>query len=119
MRTFIVAAVVIAATAWVMPTRAADLGGYSSYECVPSDPSHFGEYAPWSHGSERPPRRGRWYYTNPRPPAVNFLIPMREGLCLRPTPWTEAWYDYCARRWPSFNPRTGTIQTPDGVRMCI
>ena len=50
---------------------------------------------------------------------MNFLIPMREGICLRPTPWTQAWYDYCARRWPSFNPRTGTIQTPDGVRMCI
>lgn len=25
----------------------------------------------------------------------------------RPAPWTAAWYDYCAAKYRSFNPRTG------------
>lgn len=98
---------------------AADLSIGPTYNCDPAKPTYYGEFEPWSRRQERPPRRGRWYYSSPRPPAVNFLVPMREGLCLRPTPWTPAWFAYCEQRWPSFNPNTGTIRTADGVRMCI
>lgn len=106
--------------AWaVSPSSAADLGTYPTYDCVPGKPSHMGVFEPYSRHDENPPRQGMWYYTNPQPPAVNFLVPMNGNFCARPEPWTPAWYDYCSRRWPSFNPNTGTIRTPDGVRMCI
>lgn len=29
-------------------------------------------------------------------------------------PWSEAWYDYCAQRYRSFNPRNGTFIGNDG-----
>lgn len=102
------------------PAVAADLGATDpSYYCNAEKPKYFGVYEPWSRSSERPPRKGVYFYTNPAPPAVNFLVPMNGNHCVRPTPWTAAWYDYCAKRWPSFNPKTGTIRTPDGIRMCI
>ena len=31
-----------------------------------------------------------------------------------PPPWTPGWYDYCARRYPGFNPQTGYFVGPDG-----
>ena len=105
----------------LMPTgaaRAADLGRAPVVtEC---DPAYFGAAPPWSTRDERPPRKGVWYFSAPLPPTVNFLVPMGDQNCFqRPAPWTPAWYAYCERRWPSFNPRTGTVVTPDGVRMCI
>lgn len=99
-------------------SQAADLRT-GVYECEPTQPRYYGLYEPWSRREESPPRKGVWYYTHPQPPAVNFLVPMHGGLCLRPKPWTPEWFEYCSRRWPSFNPDTGTIETPDGVRMCI
>lgn len=120
MRIFAAAlAFAIGLTLWQVPSpQAADLAP-RAYDCEPSQPQYYGLYEPWSRREEMPPRKGRWYYTHPQPPAVNFLVPLRGGLCLRPTPWTPAWFEYCKRRWPSFNPDTGTIQTPDGIRMCI
>lgn len=82
-------------------------------------PAYYGTAPPWSVQQERPPRKGIWYFTAPLPPGVNFLVPMTGECSFRPPPWTPAWYSYCAARWPSFNPKTGTIVTPDGVRMCI
>ncbi len=102
-----------------MPSQAADLSTSPNYYCDAGTPTHHGTHEPWTRSEERPPRQGIWYYTNPQPPAVNFLVPMNGNYCARPTPWTAAWYDYCAKRWPSFNPNTGTIRTPDGIRMCI
>jgi len=43
----------------------------------------------------------------------------KRGAYARPEPWTPAWFRYCEERWPSFDPSTGTIVTPDGTRMCI
>ncbi len=112
---------VLASSVFTVPqTRAADLAGpASAYDCVYGQPDYYGVYPPWSRTEEREPRRGNWYYTQNPAPAVNFLIPMNGRFCARPTPWTPAWFDYCAKRWPSFDPATGTILTPDGKRMCL
>ncbi len=34
----------------------------------------------------------------------------------RPVPWTEEWYDYCASRYRSFDPVSGTFQPYHGYR---
>lgn len=35
-------------------------------------------------------------------------------------PWTAAWYDYCADRYRSFNPATGTFRGYDGYdHFCV
>ncbi len=37
----------------------------------------------------------------------------------RPEPWTDAWYDYCASKYRSFNPETGRYRTYSGkYRLC-
>lgn len=33
-----------------------------------------------------------------------------------PAPWTPAWYDYCARKFVSFDPASGTYQPYHGPR---
>lgn len=123
MRTLLTALACVLASAGVVasPAAAADLGvaPAPTYYCNEEKPAYLGAYEPWSRSEERPPRKGVYFYTHPAPPAVNFLVPMNGNHCVRPTPWTAAWYDYCASRWPSFNPKTGTIRTPDGIRMCI
>lgn len=101
-----------------VPLHAADL----DRRAVPEkcDPRWYGTAAPWTVQEERPPRKGVWYFSAPLPPGVNYLVPMGDENCFqRPAPWTQAWFDYCAARWDSFDPRTGTIVTPDGVRMCM
>lgn len=76
--------------------------------------------ADWSTRRLRPPPTGQWFYTGELNPAVNFLYPKGERYrYLKPLPWTPAWFAYCAARWDTFNPSTGTIVTPDGVRMCL
>ena len=36
-----------------------------------------------------------------------------------PRPWTPAWYDYCMRKYRSFNPETGYYRTYSGhYRFC-
>lgn len=56
------------------------------------------------------PYRSRAYVDPPRyyqPPAY------------RPVQWSPEWVAYCARKYKSFNPRTGTYRTYSGrVRMC-
>jgi hypothetical protein len=82
-------------------------------------PPYFGLAEPWSQSEERPPRRGVWWSTQRPTSGVNALVPMRKDFrCVRPEPWTPAWYAYCAARYPSFNPDSGTIRTADGPRMC-
>lgn len=101
-----------------LPAGAADLDwryGRPAHFVPPS----FSLHEPWSLKVERPPRKGLWYDTSPIPGAVNGLIPMNPAFrVVRPEPWTPAWVSYCTQRWASFNPSTGTIRTPDGVRMC-
>lgn len=98
------------------PASAADID-YGGTACP--FPAYFSPSEPWATRKERPPRRGAWFYTRADPPGVNFLVPMApECRDWRPAPWTPQWYTYCARRWPSFDPTTGTIVTADGVRMC-
>lgn len=100
----------------VQAARAADLS-YDHYTGRRLYAPYFGAGEPWSTAQERPPRKGRWYFTQPVPPTVNFLAPLSRGPAI--APYTPAWYDYCARRWDSFDPRTGTVLTPDGERMCF
>ncbi|MBJ3775492.1 BA14K family protein [Acuticoccus sp. 2012] len=98
----------------------ADLSYRSGSYAYRHVPGYFGKGEPWATMDERPPRKGEWFYTEPLTPAVNFLVPLgQRWRYQKPAPWTPAWYSYCASRWPSFNPRTGTIKTPDGVRMCL
>jgi len=86
----------------------------------PSSPRYYGLYEPWSRMSERPPRKGAWVDTQKPNDSVGALVPMHNfNDFVRPEPWTPAWFRYCAQRWDSFDPKTGTIQTPDGVRMCM
>lgn len=107
-----VIAVLLAAAGAVPQAAAADL----DYTGQPS--LAFGCAEPWIVKAERPPRKGFWYYTETAP-TVNFLVPCNAASAARPAPGTPAWYDYCQRRWPSFDPRTGTVLTPDGPRRCI
>lgn len=116
------AALLLAATACPAPALSADLDRH--YDRRATDRHHFPRYfglqEPWSQSDERPPRKGVWFYTGEPTRGVNFLVPMwKYREYVRPEPWTEAWFRYCADRWPSFNPKTGTIVTPDGVRMCM
>ncbi len=100
------------------PGSAADLD-WRSGRPAHFKPPYFSLYEPWSVTVERPPRKGFWYDTSPIPGAVNGLIPMNPAFrVVRPEPWTPAWVAWCTNRWPSFNPNSGTIVTPDGVRMC-
>jgi hypothetical protein len=45
------------------------------------------------------------------PPRPVYYGPVAYG----PPPWTPGWYDYCARRYPGFNPQTGYFVGPDGA----
>lgn len=106
----------------VSGAAAADLDQRSGWYAGPkgSSPRYYGLYEPWSRMSERPPRKGAWVNTQRPNDSVGAVVPMHNfSNYVRPEPWTPAWYRYCARRWNSFNPRTGTIDTPDGVRMCM
>lgn len=96
------------------PAAAADLG-HNPYTGRPETKCD----VPWTTRYETPPRKGYWFYTQPVAPNVNFLVPCEGLMDARPAAWSPAWFDYCSRRWPSFNPRTGYIDTPDGRRMCV
>lgn len=78
-------------------------------------------HADWSERRLRPTPKGQWFYADESlPPAINFIYPKGQRYrYLKPEPWTPAWVAYCTSRWPTFDPNTGTIQTPDGVRMCL
>ncbi|MCF3932105.1 BA14K family protein [Acuticoccus sp. M5D2P5] len=115
-------AVMCVATAFVAPSPAvaADLYAVQRGHDSRGQPRYYGLSEPWATSSERPPRRGEWFVTAPISPRVNFLVPMGKAyLYAKPEPWTPAWFSYCTSKWPSFNPNTGTVQTPDGVRMCF
>lgn len=51
-------------------------------------------------------------YVAPPPAVVYQPVPVYYG----PAPWTPDWYAYCARRYDSFDPRSGTIVGYDGYR---
>ena len=62
-----------------------------------------------------PPRRP-YYYAPPVayvPPVVYAPAP---AYAYGPAPWSPAWYNYCASRYRSFDPRSGTFQPYNGPR---
>ncbi|MEM8665812.1 MAG: BA14K family protein [Pseudomonadota bacterium] len=119
MRLVLAAALLLVVTATSPVVQAADLYVVHKGHYGPVGKTrHFGRSEPWSNRGERPPRRGRYLRDDPIPRTVNALVPFH-SYHRRPTPWTQAWFSYCAARWPSFNPQTGTIITPDGERMCL
>lgn len=64
--------------------------------------------------------RPRYYapapvYVMPPPPVVYQPMPVYYV----PQPWTPEWYSYCARKYTSFDARSGTYLGYDGYRhMC-
>jgi Ni/Co efflux regulator RcnB len=50
------------------------------------------------------------YYPEPEPRVIYRRPVVVESY----EPWTRAWYDYCAQRYRSFNPSTGTFVGYDG-----
>ena len=52
-------------------------------------------------------------YVAPPPPAV-YVAPA--PVYYVPAPWTPEWYSYCARKYRSFDPRSGTYLGFDGYR---
>jgi hypothetical protein len=65
--------------------------------------------------------RPRYYapapvYIAPGPPVVYQSTPVYYA----PAPWTPEWYSYCARKYDSFDARSGTFLGYDGFRhMCV
>jgi BA14K-like protein len=65
--------------------------------------------------------RPRYYtpapvYVAPPPPVLYQPTPVYYA----PAPWTPEWYAYCARKYGSFDPQSGTFLGFDGYRhMCI
>lgn len=53
-----------------------------------------------------------YYYAAPPPPPV-YAPPVAY---YSPQPWSPEWYDYCSRRYVSFDPRSGTYQPYHGPR---
>ena len=58
----------------------------------------------------------RYYYAPPPvyvgPPVVYEPMPVYYA----PAPWSPEWYAYCARKYGSFDPRSGTFLAFDGYR---
>ena len=66
----------------------------------------------------QPPRYypGTVYVAPPPPPVIYRPAPV---VYYGPEPWTPEWYAYCARKFESFDPRSGTFEDYDGYRhMC-
>lgn len=51
-------------------------------------------------------------------PVIVQNVPARRYVAYRgrPAPYSRAWYDYCTRKYRSFNPATGTFQPYHGRR---
>jgi len=74
---------------------------------------------------------GRYYYDDPyvidyypiAPYDVEYIYLEPEpvtGYDGRPSPWTPEWYDYCAWKYRSFDPASGTFQPyRGGRRLCL
>lgn len=58
----------------------------------------------------------RTYYRAPAYRARAYRAPV---VAYRPAPWSPAWYNYCASKYRSFNPRTGYFLAYSGqYRFC-
>ncbi|MDH3581881.1 MAG: BA14K family protein [Hyphomicrobiales bacterium] len=77
-----------------------------------------------SHHRRRHYEHPRAYYYAPPPPRRYYAPPVSYshsyapsyGHSYAPAPWTDAWYDYCLRKYRSFDPRSGTFQPYHGPR---
>ncbi|MEC9368342.1 MAG: BA14K family protein [Pseudomonadota bacterium] len=63
------------------------------------------------------------YYAPPPPPPPYAYAPApayryapAATYSYGPQPWTPEWYDYCSRKYRSFDPRSGTFQPYHGPR---
>jgi hypothetical protein len=56
--------------------------------------------------------QGPVYVVRPPPPLYYEAVPIYYA----PAPWTPEWYAYCARKYQSFDPRSGTFLGFDGFR---
>lgn len=61
-----------------------------------------------------PPPPRPYAYAPPPPPSYAYAPAPSYGYA--PQPWTPEWYDYCSRKWRSFDPRSGTYQPYNGPR---
>lgn len=69
------------------------------------------------------PRYPRYYpgtvYVAPAPPPPPVVVYQPQAVYYAPAPWTPEWYSYCARKYDSFDPRSGTYLGYEGFRhMC-
>jgi hypothetical protein len=127
---------VVAAGATIIPAEA----GYSNFGtcCPPGEYSHYRRHHGFSLrlGWGYPSYGYPWAYPAPAyvypaplvvapaqavplvtSPAPATVAPVVTGPA--PTPWTAAWYAYCAQKYPTFDVRTGLYTADAGdVRMC-
>jgi len=52
--------------------------------------------------------------TQPSPPPPRVVYPAPQPVYDGLEPWSPGWYNYCGRRYRSFNPNTGTFRGYDG-----
>lgn len=50
------------------------------------------------------------------PPSRTYYEPAGSGAGYPPEPFTDDWYAYCASKYRSFDPETGTFQPYEGPR---
>ena len=63
--------------------------------------------------------RPRYYAPRPVYVAPPVYVPPPMPVYYAPAPWTPQWYSYCATKYRSFDPRSGTFIGYDGYRhMC-
>lgn len=103
------AAVAIAASSFAAPAKAG--GG----DAVIAGAAGFAIGTIFGNATARP----RYYYAEPvyvapPPPVVYRRAP--DYYYYAPAPWTGEWYADCARRYQSFDPRSGTYLGHDGYR---
>ena len=111
LRSVAIAAALATATSFSVPARAGGNGN-----AVLAGVAGFAVGTLFGNATAQP----RYYapapvYVAPPPPVVYQPMPVYYA----PTPWSPDWYAYCARKYGSFDPRSGTFLGFDGYRhMC-
>ena len=106
------AAALAAASTFSAPAKAGDHG-----DAVLAGVAGFAAGTLFGNATARP----RYYgpapvYVSPPPPVIYRTTPVYYA----PAAWTPEWYAYCARKYQSFDARSGTFLGYDGYRrVCI
>lgn len=85
---------------------AAAILGFGLATALASRPSYG-----YSYGYSAP-----YAYAPPPPPPQPYYGPTYYSGNYAPPTWSPAWYQYCAAKWVSFDPRSGTYQPNYGPR---